>query len=177
MREEMRAYFRGEQRESLLAILLSLAALALAWRAWPSPYRWAVVPLALLGLVQAVGAALHWRGAGRQRERVAVLLAEDPGRYQTQELARGQKAMAALRYSLGFDVLVLGAGVVLLVALRDVPTWLGVGGALAGYGAVLLLLDLWSASRLAAYLAHVRRFLTAAGARPTTPELGDVAHE
>jgi hypothetical protein len=68
-------------------------------------------------------------------------------------------------------------GAAIAFAQRASPPWLGVGLAMAAEGALLLGLDAWSGLRSRAYLAQLQRFLTDAGARPTTTEMGDVAHE
>ncbi|GEM_PF-4521146 len=177
MREEMRADAAGERREAVVATLAGLAALALALRLLGTPYAAAGIPLALVGAAQVMGAAAHFAAAGRRRERLAVLLAQDPGRFQHQEAARVGHALSALRFTLGFEALLLSVGAALAIALRASTPWLSVGLALAAEGAVLLLLDSWSGLRARAYFAHLQRFLTDAGARPTVAETGDVAHE
>lgn len=179
MREEMRATVSGERREALLALLLGLAAVALAVQLWraASPYAAAGVPLVLLGIAQAAGALGHVVAAGRRRARLGVLLAQDPGRFQHAEIARLGHVATQRRFTVAFEGLLLVAGLLVAGFARGSPAWLGVGAALAAEGIVLLLLDVWSHARDRTYLAHLRRFLTDAGARPTTTEMGDVAHE
>jgi hypothetical protein len=179
MREEMRAEARGERREAILAAVLGLGAVSLAVQLWRtgSPHAAAGIPLTLLGLAQVAGAVAHFVAAGRRRGRLSVLLAQDPGRFQHQEIARVGHVFMELRFSLAFEALLLGVGATVAFAQRDSPPWLGVGLAMAGEGVLLLLLDAWSGLRTRAYRAQLQRFLTDEGARPTTTETGDVAHE
>ncbi|MEA3200811.1 MAG: hypothetical protein QOE90_2239 [Thermoplasmata archaeon] len=171
----MRTYLRGERREATVAMLLGLAGIVAAAWLWRvgSPYRWAGAPLLVVGAFQLAGALSHYAGAARRRDALSVQLAQDPGRYQAAELARMHHARATLRYAAGFDVLVLVVGAAVALARRDAAAWVAVGAALALEGALLLALDAWSHARADAYLAHLRRFLTDAGARPHERETAE----
>jgi hypothetical protein len=179
VREEMRADVRGERLEAAVSLLLGLAAVALAvglWRA-ASPYAAAGVPLLVLGLPQLASGAVHLGAAARRRDALGPLLAQDPGRFQHREIARVGRMLTQLRFSVAGETLLLLAGAGVAVLFRGSTAGLGVGAALAAEGLALLAMDGWSRARARRYLDHLERFLTDAGARPTTAETGDVAHE
>jgi len=175
VREEMRAFVRGERREAALGALLGAATvvLAVALALQGGPWRWAAAPLAPMGALQAaLGARSFWRSR-RQASDLGVALASDPGRFQHDEQARVARILVALRVGLALAgaLLVVGAAVALL--RRGDEAWSAMGAGLAAEAALLLAMDAWALSRAKSYQGALARFLTDQGARPTTHESGD----
>lgn len=179
VREEMRAYVRGEQREGFLTALAGLAALGLAgWLvATAHPWRWAAAPLAPMGVLQLIAGANEFRFARKLRGELGVLLASDPGRFQHAEAARAGRALHGIRLGLALEAALLVVGAALMWFRWDDGVWSAIGLGLAADGLLLLLLDADDLRRTSTYLAHVRVFLTDVGARPTEAERGDVGHD
>lgn len=171
----MRAFVRGERREAAWSALLGGATMVLAvWLALQGgPWRWAAAPLAPMGALQAALGARSWLRSRGQASALGVALASDPGRFQHDEQARVAHLAAALRVGIAIASALLVVGGALALLRRGDEAWSPIGVGLAAEAALLLALDAWAAARTKSYQRALERFLTDAGARPTSHEQGD----
>jgi hypothetical protein len=159
LEQEIVAYFVAEKRESLVFVIVGLAALLLAAALWRSshPLRGMLFPLAALGAVELVVGGAVLARTDRQVAALTVELRRDPAALKAHEVPRMERVIAGFRAYRGIELVLLAAGAGLLLAFAYPSLSHGAGVGLVAQGALLLVLDAFAAGRGQAYLAALRQ--------------------
>lgn len=155
--EPLIRYFEGERQAGLLCAALGAASLGAALWAWRhgDAFRWAMVPLLAVGLVQlgvGVGLTLRTPPQVAALERDLASGAADAPAARARELARMERVSKSFRLIEAAEVALLVAGAVVTLALRERATWVGIAMALCIEAAVMLAFDVFAEERAHAYL-------------------------
>jgi hypothetical protein len=147
-------YFAGEKRESVAFIcagVVSIAVVVWLWRG-TTPWRGAVYPLAIFGLIQlVVGGAIYLRTNGQ----VATLEAarhEAPASFRGDERARMKVVVRNFRVYRWVELAVIALGLVLLWRFPDRPALHAAGAGCVAQAGLTLILDLFAEARADRYL-------------------------
>jgi hypothetical protein len=152
-------YFTAEKRESLLFLLVGLAAIAASVVLWRtgSPYRGMAYPLVAIALIQiVVGGTVYFR----MDAQVATLhrqLASDPPAYVAAELPRMEKVRKSFTVYKAIEIALLGLGLAGFFLLRDRQTLYAGSLGLILQSAMMLALDLVAERRADIYMDQIRR--------------------
>jgi hypothetical protein len=151
-------YFKAESAESLLFILVGLAAIGLSLYLWMriqqpfySGMAWPLVSIAMIQLV--VGTTVYLRSP-KDIARVESIVAIAPDKIRTEEIPRMEVVMKnfELYKYLEIGLIISGIGLYFLVAAAF---WKGVGAGLAIQSAFMLVLDFFAMSRGREYLEQL----------------------
>ena len=145
-------YFAGEKRESMIFTCAGVAAIAVAVWLWTTPWRGAVYPLVIFGLIHlAVGGAIYLR-TDLQVATVEAARQEAPASLRGDERARMKVVVRNFRIYRWVELAVIALGLVLVWRYADRPTWYAAGVGCIAEGAVTLVLDLFAEARADRYL-------------------------
>lgn len=153
----IRSYFAAERAESLLFLGIGLVALFTAGWFWfehaaGSFYRGMAVPLAGVGLIQlVVGVAVFFRTPADVR-RVEGYWREAPDKLRSEEIPRMQEVMRNFVTYRWMEITLSLAGLILILLVRQVTFWKGVGAGLFLQAGIMLLLDFFAERRGQRYL-------------------------
>ena len=151
-------YFIAEKQESLLFMIVGIAAVALsviAWQFWKTPgWKGAAIPLACIGLLQlTVGYTVYTR-SDEQRVNMVYALDMNPTKLVQEELPRMQLVNKKFIVYRWVEVLLLLTGIVLAIVflVNDDKRFIwGLGIALAVQAALMLGADFFAERRAVAY--------------------------
>lgn len=154
-------YFRAEKAESLLFLLIGLAAIVFAvfaWMKWNEPFiKGMAIPLALIGLIQMTVGGTVFSRTDKQMAALNELVVRDPGAYRAAELPRMEKVMKSFAAIKWTEIVFILVGIGLLMLVRTDGFWKGLGLGLMLQGAVSLTLDVFAEKRGAEYITAVER--------------------
>ncbi|MFZ1686135.1 MAG: hypothetical protein WAU70_01860 [Flavobacteriales bacterium] len=153
-------YFRAEKAESILFLLIGLAAIVFAlfaWVKWNEPFvKGMTIPLVLIGLIQmTVGGTV----LSRTDKQVAALNAQvqqDRQGYRAAELPRMEKVMKSFAAIKWTEIVFIALGIALLLLAKGNGFWKGLGLGLILQGAISLTLDVFAEKRGQEYIDAVR---------------------
>lgn len=162
-------YFTGEKQESLLFLVLGIAAIVLALvfyffiKTNPSFYKGAAVPLLAIGLIQCVVGYTVYSRSDRQMSDVAYHMGMDPVGYSKQtELPRMKKIMKSFVVYRWLEIAFIITGLGLLFLFKaDMSRsfWYGFGLALAIQAAIMLAADYFAESRGEIYTTELEKIV------------------
>lgn len=158
MRDQIVSYFSGEKSGAAVLVLIGLCALsagaALVLRG--GGYRGAALPILLVALVElGVGIGVY----ARTDRQVAGILAgteQAPQDTARAELSRMSAVMRTFEIIKIVELVIIGAGVVLVYALRRNDFAFAAGIGCIAQGATMLLFDLIAERRAEPYVAALR---------------------
>lgn len=154
-------YFSAEKRESLLFLLVGVAAIAASVVLWRtgSPYRGMGYPLAAIALIQlVVGSTVHFRTDNQVRD-LHQRLATDPPAYAAAELSRMTTVRRSFTIYKGIEIALLAAGIAGTFLFRDRQTLYAASIGLIVQSPLMLVLDLFAERRADVYMGRIRTLL------------------
>jgi hypothetical protein len=157
MEQQLISYFTAEKQEALLFMLVGVAALtASAWLfKTGGRYKGMLYPLAAIALIQVtVGSTVYFRTDG-QVAALSTQHQEDRAAFRAQEKQRMEAVTKNFVVYRWIEILLLGVGVVLVLAGRRNELWYAVGLGLTLQSAIMLVLDYLAERRADEYLWFV----------------------
>lgn len=150
-------YFIAEKQESLLFLIVGIAAIMLAIfffifiKSNPAFYKGAAIPLLAIGIIQCVVGFTVYSRSDKQMKEVAYNLGMETVSYaKQQELPRMNIVMKNFVIYRWVEIAFIIAGVVLIFLFRTNPDkifWYGLGIALAIQGVLMLGADFFAEQR------------------------------
>jgi len=157
----IKTYFSAEKSESLLFMLMGLAAILFSVYAlmkWNEPfYKGLAIPLILVGLIQfVVGGTVYFR-TDNQIAAAEQLVKLSPAEFKAQETARMDLVMKNFSTYKKIEIAFVAIGVLLILVVPARPFWLGLGVGMLLQGAVMLSLDIFAENRGTLYIEEVNK--------------------
>jgi lipoprotein signal peptidase len=153
------SYFRAEKDESVVFVVIGIAAILAAlaiWRRHPQ-FRAIAYPLVAIALIQiGVGASVYARTDGQ----VAALVEQrgrDPTTFRADEEVRMAKVMQNFRVYKGLEIAIVVAGAALAVAMRQRSSLMAIGVGCVIQGGIMLVFDGFAEARGETYIEAIRR--------------------
>ncbi len=157
----IKTYFTAEKNESLLFILMGVAAIAFSAYAllkWSEPYyKGLAIPLILIGIIQIiVGGSVYFR-TDKQTADLEKLYQISTSNFKTQETPRMDTVMKNFSLYKKIEIAFVLIGILLIVFAPSREFWLGVGVGMLLQGAVMLTLDIFAEKRGTVYIEVIRK--------------------
>ena len=162
---DIEKYFISEKQESLIFLIVGLAAILLALLLYFSTRthmsRGAAIPLIILGLLQAIaGYSVYFKS---DDQRVSLVYAYDmnPDQLKTIELTRMRKVKMNFQIYRKIEIGVFIAGILLIFLFRNDPDksfWFGLGITLAIMAAEIFFADFIAEKRAVHYVDLLEKF-------------------
>jgi hypothetical protein len=151
----IKTYFTAEKNESLLFILMGVAAIAFSAFAlvkWSEPYyKGLVIPLVLIGIIQiVVGCSVYYR-TDKQTTDLKKLYQASSTDFKSKETPRMEAVMKNFSLYKKIEIAFVLVGIMLIVFAHSREFWLGVGVGMLLQGSVMLTLDIFAERRGAIY--------------------------
>lgn len=161
--EFIKTYFAAEKSESLLFLILGIAAIAFSlygWAKWNEAYyKGIAIPLIFIGVIQlVVGSTVYFR-TDRQVETLIQTYQTNPEEFRNGEIPRMRVVMKNFTIYKKIEIAFVLMGVCLIVFTRQRPFWLGIGVGMLLQGAVMLALDIFAEQRGEKYQSEIHRKL------------------
>lgn len=154
-------YFRAEKAESLLFLLIGVAAVVFAvftWMKWNEPFiKGMAIPLVLIGLIQITVGGTVFSRTDKQMAALNEQVVRDPEAYRTGELPRMEKVIELFSLVKWMEIVFILIGIGLLLFAKGNGFWKGLGLGLMLQGAVSLTLDVFAEKRGAEYITAVEQ--------------------
>jgi len=162
---DIEKYFIAEKQESLVFLIIGLAAIGLALIFYfivkTQLYRGAALPLLILGLVQAIAGYSVYVKSDDQRIGQVYAYDMNPDQLRTVELTRMRKVQSHFRIYRLIEIGVMLAGLTLVFLFRSQPDknfWLGLGITLFLMAAELFCADFIAEKRAIQYTSLLEEF-------------------
>ena len=162
-------YFIAEKQESLLFLIVGIAAIMLAIiffifiRSNPLFYKGAAIPLLAIGIVQCVVGFTVYSRSNKQMNEVAYNIGMEPVSYtRTQELPRMETVMKNFVIYRWVEIAFILIGVVLIFLFRANPDrsfWYGLGITLAIQAFLMLGADFFAERRGGVYTEELENLV------------------
>ena len=162
-------YFTGEKQESLLFLIVGIAAVLLAVVFWffiksnPQFFKAAAIPLLAIGLIQVVVGYSVYSRTDKQNADIAYNIGMDPVNYVKQtELPRMKIVMKNFVIYRWVEIAFIITGLVLIFLFRtnvDKTFWYGFGVALAIQAVIMLGADFFAEKRGKIYINHLEEIV------------------
>jgi len=162
-------YFIAEKQESLLFLIIGIAALLLAVLCWffiktnPSFFKGAAIPLLAIGLIQCIVGYTVYVRTDKQKASVAYHMGMEPVSYvKQQELPRMKSVMKNFVIYRWVEMAFILTGLVLVFLFRlnpDRSFWYGLGITLAIQAAIMLGADYFAEKRGETYTKSLAEIL------------------
>ncbi|MFZ4057647.1 MAG: hypothetical protein ACOYKE_05885 [Ferruginibacter sp.] len=163
---DIEKYFSAEKSESLLFMVVGIAAIIAAivffFYLKSNWYKGAAIPFVVVGLLHLIIGFTIYNRSDEDRKRVVYAYSMDPGAIRTKEIPRMEivnKNFVVYRYA---EIALLIIGVVLFFFFRHQPEksfWVGLGVALAVEAAISLGADYFAEQRGKIYLEGLNGFV------------------
>lgn len=163
-------YFIAEKQESLLFLIMGIAAIMLAIvfflfiKSNPSFYKGAAIPLLVIGVIQCVVGFSVYSRSDKQMKEVAYNIGMEPASYiKQQELPRMKAVMKNFVIYRWMEIAFIIAGLILFFLFRLNPErsfWYGFGIALALQGTLMLGADYFAEKRGGAYTGELEKMIS-----------------
>lgn len=158
-------YFIAEKHESLLFLVVGLAAIVLAlifyFGVKTQVSRGAAIPLLVFGLMQAIAGYTVCQRSDDQRINQVYAYDMNPGQLKSGELIRMEKVNRNFNIYRWIEIGSVIAGIILILVFRNNPTklfWVGLGIALSVMAAELLVADFIAEKRALHYTNLLESF-------------------
>jgi hypothetical protein len=162
---DIEKYFMAEKQESLVFLVIGLAAVVLAlvfhFMIRSPVYRGAAIPLVLLGLVQAFAGYSVYEKSDDQRIGQVYAYDMNPDQLKTTELTRMRRVKTNFLIYRWVEIGAILTGLFLFFLFRGVsgkPYWLGFGVALTLMAAELFIADFIAEKRAVQYINGLEVF-------------------
>ena len=159
-------YFTAEKNESLLFIVIGLAAILLALVFYfylkTNWCKGAAIPLVFVGCMHLVIGSIVFKRSDQDRKRIVYALDMDPGGLKAKEVPRMEQVnrnFVLYRYT---EIALLLAGLGIYFYFNSYPDkrwWVGLGAALALEAAISLGADYFAEKRAAIYTSQLNAFV------------------
>lgn len=160
-------YFIAEKQESLLFVILGLAAVMLGIlflvfiKSNPVFYKGAAIPLLALGIIQCVAGFTVFSRTDRQMKDVAYNMGMEPKLFANQlELPRMKKVMKSFVIYRWMEIAFIITGLVLIFLFRTNPDrafWYGLGITFAIQAVLMLGADYFAEKRGGVYTEELKK--------------------
>jgi len=164
---DIEKYFNAEKNESLLFIIMGIAAIVLALVFFiylkSNWHKGAAVPFLVVGLMHLVVGTIVFKRSDKDRIRMTYAYDMNPTDLRTKEIPRMElvnKSFTIYRYT---EIVLLLAGLALYFFYKSNPDksfWVGLGLALAIEAAVSLGADYFAEKRASVYTIQLKEFVT-----------------
>jgi len=162
---DIEKYFIAEKQESLVFLVIGIAAVVLAlilyFMVKTQGCRGAAIPLLILGLVQAIAGYTVYVKSDDQRVSQVYAYDMNPDQLKTVELTRMRKVNANFIIYRWFEIGFFIAGIVLIILFRD-PSgkifWLGFGISVMLMAAELFTADFIAEKRAVKYTGLLEEY-------------------
>ena len=158
-------YFIAEKQESLVFLLIGIAAIVLALIFYfivkTHIYRGAAIPLMVLGLVQSIAGYTVYVKSDDQRINQVYAYDMNPDQLKTIELTRMRKVQTNFLIYRSIEVGLVIVGIILIILFRNPPRntfWMGLGITLTLMAAELFFADFIAAKRASKYTEQLEEF-------------------
>ncbi len=162
---DIEKYFIAEKHESLVFLVIGIAAILLAITFYfliKSPvYKGAAIPLLALGLIQAIAGYAVYVKSDDQRISQVYAFDMNPDQLKTIELTRMQKVKTNFLVYQWIEIALMIAGLVLVILFRNQEPgsyWMGFGLALTLMAAELYTADFIAEKRAIQFTALLEEF-------------------
>jgi hypothetical protein len=162
---DIEKYFIAEKHESLVFLIVGIAAISLALIFYfvvkTEIYRGAALPLLILGLVQAVAGYTVYIKSDDQRISQVYAYDMNPDRLKTIELTRMRKVKTNFLIYRWIEIGAFAAGIALFLLFRNQPGnifWVGLGVTLTVMAAELFTADFIAEKRAVLYTSQLETF-------------------
>jgi hypothetical protein len=162
---DIEKYFVAEKHESLVFLIIGIAAVLLALLFYFSMktqvYKGAAIPLLILGLIQAVAGYTVYVKSDDQRISQVYAYDMNPDQLKTVELTRMRKVNTNFQIFQRIEIGAFIAGIILVIIFRNQEVksfWLGFGITLAIMAAELFTADFIAEKRAIQYAALLEEF-------------------
>ncbi|HEV3222985.1 MAG TPA: hypothetical protein VGZ90_08910 [Puia sp.] len=162
---DIEKYFIAEKQESLVFLVIGLAAIALALIFYfivkTHIYRGAAIPLLVLGLVQSVAGYAVYVKSDDQRISQVYAYDMNPDQLKTVELTRMRKVQTNFLIYRSIEVGLIIAGLILIIFFRNQEGktfWMGLGITLTLMAAELFFADFIAEKRASKYTSQLEEF-------------------
>jgi hypothetical protein len=162
-------YFIAEKQESLLFLIVGMAAVVLAFVCWffiksnPSFYKGAAIPLLVIGLIQIVVGYSVYSRTDKQKADIAYNIGMEPVAYvKGTELPRMKTVMKNFVIYRWVEIafIITGLGLIFLFRLNTDKTFLyGLGVALTIQAVIMLGADYFAEKRGKLYFKHLQEIV------------------
>lgn len=162
-------YFTGEKQESLLFLIVGIAAVLIAVAFWffiksnPSFYKGAAIPLLAIGLVQIVVGYSVYARSDKQKATIAYNIGIEPAAFVKQtEMPRMKTVMKNFVFYRWVEIAFIIAGLVLIFLYKsnvDKAFWYGLGLALTIQAAIMLGADYFAENRGEVYVNELKKVI------------------
>jgi len=167
-------YFSGEKQETLLFLIVGIAAILLAVIFWffiktnSSFFKGAAIPLLAIGIIQAVVGYTVYARSDKQEKDIAYNMGLETVTYTKQvELPRMEKVMNNFTIYRWVEIAFILSGIVLVFLYRSNPDrsfWYGLGITLAIQATLMLGADYFAEKRGAVYKEKLEELINGRGA-------------
>jgi hypothetical protein len=162
---DIEKYFIAEKHESLVFLIIGIAAILIALLFYFSMktqvYKGAAIPLLILGLIQAVAGYTVYVKSDDQRISQVYAYDMNPDQLKTVELTRMRKVNTNFQIFQRIEIGAFIAGIILVIIFRNQEVksfWLGFGITLAIMAAELFTADFIAEKRAIQYAALLEEF-------------------
>jgi hypothetical protein len=162
---DIEKYFMSEKQESLVFLIIGIAALLVAlifyFTLKTQIYRGAALPLLILGLVQAIAGYTVYVRSDDQRVSQVYAYDMNPDQLKTIELTRMRKVKTNFLIYRWIEIGAFIAGLTLIILFRKTPEnyfWLGLGITLTLMAAELFTADYIAEKRALYYTNKLEEF-------------------
>jgi hypothetical protein len=157
----IKTYFTAEKNESLLFMLMGVAAIAFSAYAlvkWSEPYyKGLAIPLVLIGIIQiVVGGSVYYR-TDKQTADLEKLHKASSTDFKSKETPRMEVVMKNFSLYKKIEIAFVLVGILLIVFAYSRDFWLGVGVGMLLQGAIMLTLDIFAERRGTVYIEVIRK--------------------
>lgn len=162
-------YFIAEKQESLLFLIIGIAAILLAIVFWffiksnPSFFKGAAIPLLAIGLIQMVVGYTVYSRTDKQKADIAYNIGTEPVSFVKQtELPRMKTVMKNFIIYRWAEIAFIITGLVLIFLFRSNPGksfWYGLGMALAIQAVIMLGADYFAEKRGKVYTEELQKII------------------
>ena len=162
---DIEKYFIAEKQESLVFLVIGIAAIALALIFYfiikTHVYRGAAIPLLILGLVQSIAGYAVYVKSDDQRINHVYAYDMNPDQLKTVELTRMRKVQTNFLIYRSIEVGLIIVGFILFILFRNLEGktfWMGLGITLTLMAAELFFADFIAAKRTSKYTEQLEEF-------------------
>jgi hypothetical protein len=167
-KSDIEKYFIAEKQESLVFLIIGLIAILLAlifyFASKMQLYRGAVIPLLVLGTIEAIAGYSVYVKSDDQRIGQVYAYDMNPDQLKTVELTRMRKVKMNFLIYRWIEIGAVAAGIIMILFFRNKPDksfWLGFGVFLALMAVILFFADYVAEKRAVQYLGLLESFKNA----------------